>query len=885
MNQKPFSLLTRWIDPEDIFIIKLQNHVVCLILIGLTNLGFSSAIRSLVHRLDELSPNPTIDHLFRWVRWVITRSGRDQLWQDYFDTRNQALGRHLKQINRPASKQHAIPWLFSRLVLAKTENLTKPDETLVLKLWVYINDPDVHVKNQVVELLKTVNSLRAFQAICDKWIKTRNPLLENLILTSKIKPPIPPSSNILIYFLRKDLDLPSLKRAENIGALIDIFLQEEVRFQEMAGFLLRNLDTQISINYFCDAWAVTRDKRLESLLIQCQYSASAPRDVFLLTRLKLNKNLNQVKITPERVPLLIEFVSDSDPDIRHQAEHLLTHLSLPESQTAFLEFYIAEHPDVLTPLLSQLHFNTPRQDLLSMAFFMAEDWKKYEAIDYNQQFLSIYFYNAPDSIRKIILTKLQRSGNPQFTQILFLSNQYNRQTILTHAEVLSSIALFEQYENWPALWELCQNTYLDLSMSIFKTLRQQNWSPQDPSEQELFSELLKLSLPEKTPTIQEIINNIPFAIPISKLRFRGRINDVAFAPHEKILAMATNQRAVLLWNYQQGKAEHLIRGFHHSVGIVAYSEYDQLFIGEKTNGQDLCDLWDWSDYSLSLIGFHKGSVTSIHPIHKNLVVSAGKDNRLVAWNIPTKSIYKESPLSWWPRASFYYPEQNILRIFNKDAQDYSIPDLKLQPNQIYQTEPSIRSSVERVVSPTLNFQQLVVGQNNGQIILSQSFSNGKISQQKLIHELPSNLIGLTNTTFDNEFLAFGKNGEIERLNLSGEVTSLTHPITDQFTSFQISPDKTLFATGTNTAHTILWDLRPNQVKRFLQEPISEISNPQWAVLKFIKKQDNLEKNTGTVLSYCNILLEHRFKFDIELALIDELSPGEYDIELEQVYGE
>ncbi len=349
--------------------------------------------------------------------------------------------------------------------------------------------------------------------------------------------------------------------------------------------------------------------------------------------------------------------------------------------------------------------------------------------------------------------------------------------------------------------------------------------------------------------------------------------------------MATNQRAVLLWNYNKGKAENLIKGFNHSVGLLAYGEQDQLFIGEKTNGEAYCDLWNWSDYRLSLIGFHQGSITSINPISKDLVISTGKDQRLVAWDVSTKTALRETKLNWWPRASIYFPDKNTIRLYNKNPMEYSIPELKIMPNLVIQSHPSVRNSVERVICPTTNGNERLIGQHNGQIVLIKNNPKKNTLQQHLIHELPSNLIGLTNTTFQNEFIAIGKSGEIERFDLSGNKKPLKHGIKDQFTSFQISPDKTLFATGTNTANTILWDLRPDQVKQFLYQPLSEISNPHWAVLKFIEKQVGLDKNIRIILTYCNRLLEHRFKFDIELASVDELSPGEYDIELEQVYGE
>jgi WD40 repeat protein len=598
----------------------------------------------------------------------------------------------------------------------------------------------------------------------------------------------------------------------------------------------------------------------------------------------LNKNLNRIKITPEKVTILIDFLTDPDIEINHQAKLLLTNLSIPESQIAFLEFYIKEMPAVMTPLLPLINFKTKRQDLLAMAYFMAEDWQNYEILDFNQQFLSIYFYNADDSTRRNILTKLQRSGKPQFTNIIIQNNLSNRQKLLNYSEVQTSISLLQQYENWPALWELCQNTYLDLSLKIFITLRNKDWSPQDATERELYSQLLKLELPDSIPSLKIVINDIPFAIPISKLRFRGRINDVAFASHEKILAMATNQRAVLLWNYNQGKAEQLIRGFNHSIGLLNYSDKDQLFIGEKTNGQDLCDVWRWSEQRLSLIGFHQGSITSIHSIQNDLLITTGKDKRLVAWNPNTKSAINETKLGWWPRASFYHTDTKTISLFNTFRIELSVPEFKYQPYQFVQSNPAVRTSVERDIRVLPKTKEILIGQNNGQIVLNQYNHDKKFYQQLLIHQMPSNLIGLTNTTGENEFMAVGKDGKIHLFDLFGKVKTLHHQVSNNFTSFQISPDRTLFATGTKTAETLLWDLRPNQIKVFLQHPISEISNSQWVVLKFIENQKNLEKNTKTIIRYCNRLLEHRYKFDIELASIDELSPGEFDIELEQVYG-
>ncbi len=782
-------------------------------------------------------------------------------------------------------KQFQDLWIFSLIALEQTQALSNPDPATTQSLLQLINDPDPHIQAQVVALLNSVNTLKSFQKICDEWEFERNHELERILQTSTIQPPLLPRTNTLVYFLRQDLEHQPLKQADMISTLVGFLLNEEPRFQEIAAFLLRSLDEQASIDQFCSHWAASRDPHLEDLLIQAQYTASTPELLRLLTRLKVNKQVQRLKFTADKVSHLINFLQDSDPQIASQAKSLLTHLSLPEAQNALLEFYIHETPAFLTPIIQQIAFKPQRRDLLAMAFFMAEDWQNYETIDFTQQYLSLYFSNAPDPTRKKILFKLQRCGKPHYTAILFPKGPAAQQTILSPAETETSIALLQQYQNWQALWELCQNTYLDLSLQIFQILKHTAWKPQDPAEQQVFGELSELALPAARPSLDTVMESIPFAVPISVLKFKGRINAVAFAPHQKLLAMAANQRAVLLWNYQQGKAEQLIQGFNHSVGLLAYSQDEQLFIGEKTNGQDYCDLWRWSDQSLSLIGFHQGSITSINPIDDNLVVTTGKDQRLVAWNISAKAVQHEAKLNWWPRASIYLPDNHSIRLYNRTPVEYSLPALKPQPQKTIESHHLVRDSVERAICLTAYPQQRLIGQFNGQVVLSKPSQNRSYYQQQLVHTLPSHLIGLNSTTNQDEFLAIGNNGEIERFDLSGHARPLQHTMPGPFTSFQISPDRSLFATGTKTAHTILWDFRPNQVRHFLKRPLSEISNHHWAVLKFIQTHSKLDPTIRTILSYCNRILEHRYQFDIELDAIDALSPGEYDIELEQIYGE
>ncbi len=225
---------------------------------------------------------------------------------------------------------------------------------------------------------------------------------------------------------------------------------------------------------------------MDKLFKQTQYIASAPDSLFLLTRLRLNKDLKRLQITADRVPILIDFLQDYDTDIVLRAQELLVNLPMSDAQIALLEYFILETPAFLTPIIKRLNFKTERLDLLSMAYFMAEEWHKYEGIDFNQQYLSFYFSNAPELIRKKILLNLQRCGRPHYTSILFPKSTQAEQKNLTVDEVKTSINLLKNYQNWDELWKLCQNTYLDLSLEIFQLLKLTDWQPQESSQKQLY---------------------------------------------------------------------------------------------------------------------------------------------------------------------------------------------------------------------------------------------------------------------------------------------------------------------------------------------------------------------------------------------------------------
>ncbi len=876
-NNPFFSFLSQSITDHGGFLFQIQNQAACILFVLLINLGVKSAVFPFLTALKELGPQ---QQLWQWIKHIYRKKSFDLVWGFYYHHRVPALENQLITHKRAAGKTELNLHVFSLLVLNNASELLHPEPQICILLLFFTQDSAPQVRINALAALKTVRSQPAFDLICAFWIKNRDPQLTDILKNTKLTP----SKNIkhftYISLLRENFDPNQYNSAEHLRQLIQILREEKNHLGENAGYILRNLNTPALINQFCEIWFSTRHKALEKILLHSQYSASAPDNLFVITRLKLNKNLNLLKITTERVPLLITCLNDQDSEIRQNAQALLTDLSIPDAQTKLLEIFLETTSETLLPVITKLKFTPERLDLLAMVYFLAELWPKYEGIDFNQQILSTFFQNAPENLREKILRTIQKSGKVQFTGVLISGSGNTKIKSLSYEEAKSTIRLLIQYEKWDQLWLLSQITFPDLSFEIFNKLKEQHWLPQNEPEKQFFLECSQILSGLTTIDLDQTIQTIPFAIPISVLNFKGRINDIAFSPQQKILAMATNQRAVLLWNYNKGKAQQLIRGFNHSIGLLNYGQQGRLYIGEKTNSSDYCDLWLWDQEKLSLIGFHQGSLTSITPVSPELVVTSGKDERLVAWNTNTKSILKEEKIGWWPRAVLYQPSKNALSIYNTFGMDFSVPDFKMLPFKFVQSNPKIRNSVIREALITKSTQEQITGQNNGQIVLDRFNPEKQFHQQVLIHQLSGNLIGLSATPEPDQFLALSNTGEIHLFDLNGQVRVLQQYVSDHFTSFQISPDQTLFATGTKYAKTILWDLRPIHAGHILRKSLNDISNPQWAVLKFIEKSAQLDSASRVFLHYTNRLLENRFKYDIELSGIDQLSPGEFDIEIE-----
>ncbi len=166
----------------------------------MANLGFPSAAKFLINRLNELPQIPHIVSLYQWVGWLRNKTAWNHTWEIYYHNRHKSLGNQLQRLNRLANSQQINLSFFSHIFLSHPYDPIHPNAETTKYLLPFWNDPDENVQYYVINWLRNINSEPAFDKIYQFWNRNRSPENEKLILEIKYNPPLTSRENCLIYF-------------------------------------------------------------------------------------------------------------------------------------------------------------------------------------------------------------------------------------------------------------------------------------------------------------------------------------------------------------------------------------------------------------------------------------------------------------------------------------------------------------------------------------------------------------------------------------------------------------------------------------------------------------------------------------------------------------
>ncbi len=101
------------------------------------------------------------------------------------------------------------------------------------------------------------------------------------------------------------------------------------------------------------------------------------------------------------------------------------------------------------------------------------------------------------------------------------------------------------------------------------------------------------------------------------------------------------------------------------------------------------------------------------------------------------------------------------------------------------------------------------------------------------------------------------------------------------TSLEVSPDGNFMATGSAENAFVLWDLRTRMVPPLLALPLAHFRPQQLATIESLSQVEGIAEPVRNSLRYLVALLQHRYRFNIQIAEMTFIQPGQFDILVEE----
>lgn len=681
------------------------------------------------------------------------------------------------------------------------------------------------------------------------------------------------TANTLSHYLREG----NVKAAAMLAEAVTRSNDKKVR--RIAVEALRQIKTLPCIDAVVAVWVGTRHLALSSLLVEHEWVASEPINERVLSALKVGKLELIRNGAADVVEPLVYACDEFDADISSRARQLLTQLSHKEAKEALCRFVIEhENPTALEAALTTGYLpRDPTQRALFL--FVTEQWEQYETLDFDHSLLSSAHRSASPELRRRIASKLRKAGRTDFLTVLAGTDYRSRAADMSLDETEILVQLFSDKQEWEKLWKLVFEIPFVWSIQVVKTLREHSWQPGRDDERGILRELSTLTTEEIVTSEEEARQVLPLALREATIRVKGRVNDVAFSPVRPVIAIGTGNRKVAVWNFQHGEMEQLFEGFKHSIGLVSFLPDGTLLCAERTKTLDEpCAMYMCRDNEHICLGRHDGSVTAIVAFNESQLLSTGRDQKIILWDVEKKRKLQEQNLTFWARAAAVSPDGSYAALLHKGVTLMKIPELT-------SVRDWSKGSVGRCAVFIPNEQALIVGKSNGQVVIYE------YDQDTLRFPTPGELPSLE--SHDNRtqgvavlpgnstIITGGSEGKLLFTNWTDRALlgSVETP-GGNFTALHVSPDGVFMSTGDSDASMSLWDLRVLDIPLLFTRPLAKALPDHLVTINELAVNSKLDPRVRQSLTFIQRVLQYRFRFDIEIAEIPRIKVGEFDIEID-----
>ncbi len=778
---------------------------------------------------------------------------------------------------------------------------------------------DLSARRSALEALGRAENLHQVNAICQAWSKTRSPELAQLIASRGWAAGSPVDIRVLSALLSNRLALlaesavPPEQAAEMVGALVQALADDDTRLRLRARACLGQLKQAGVVDAFCLLWAETRQPLLEEILLEAGYVAGGPPQARALSAIKTGNTAALQQDGDEIVPALAAACRDRDGFVVEQAGQALASLQNSLAQESACRAFLEDDNPVLQAAVLKGGYLPKDSTQRALFLFLTGQWEAYTLIDFDHQILSTLYQSADAPLRERIKNQVRQAGRAEFLPIISGPNVRLRLRSMDAADFKIMVQVLSERQEWERLWALIVELPPALGISVVQRLAAQGWQPQAGDEQKIFQQLVAQASEPALKASQEIDHYLPPAVLRARVHLlHGRINDLAFSPKRSLLALGTSRRKILLWDYRQAAVGGVLNRFEHSIGKVAYTSQDVLLAAERTNAQAPCSVYACHENGSQQIGTAaviytaNGSITELGTTPadqdrdnqgskglRDYVLVAARDRSVALLDLggevrgagrSSPKILKTVKFAFWPRGACISASQQHAALLHQGVTVIELPSLK----RIGQGSDKRLPGTVRSAAFFADGMGLFAGKYNGEVLAMQTRSLEL--QNELVARHTGSVEGIAALRRHPVVITAGAEGTLQFIPWDYSQAAVnpalkTYATTEQnigpqITSLHITPDEAFMAVSQADSTLTFWDLRVLDLPELFNRPLGLAAPRQMPVIAALIEGNNLPRGVVEALKFVHLVLQFRFRFDIEIDALVDIKFGEYDIEIE-----
>lgn len=502
----------------------------------------------------------------------------------------------------------------------------------------------------------------------------------------------------------------------------------------------------------------------------------------------------------------------------------------------------------------------------ALFFFLTEQWTAYEQLDFSHTILNTIYENAPQHLRRRLLSQSRYSGQIGWLQTRSGASRQRWLKDLTDADWQIILTQLTFTQDLTGLWKLAQSAPPIWSAEILRHLHAQHFKPADASDQDGYAKLLSLALDASDCAPQVYLQNYLKNMSVD-------VSALAISPGGKILAAGGSDQMIQRWQLPDCEwISTSIYGPAPQTRALCFSPDSQFLV--CANGDHAIRIYRLDDGKLlKTLEGHTGLVRSlaVHPDGRTLF-SGSFDGTVRGWRFPYGpefQKYRQTPDEIFDIALSGDGQTLLSAGSDRLISVWSTANGSL----LRQMGGHTATIISLAISST---GQLAASASRDKTLRVWNFNSGRQLQEINSGPQPVTVVALHPN--DQLLVSAAYTGKITIWNISsGKAMSQLEHITRPITSMALTPDGNHLLCGCSDGKIAHYILEPFLLAHL---PV-EISRPNQAqTIEQLLDDPSIPDSAHPWLAFRLELIRLKERYDIEIAEPQRIQLQDFDIEID-----